>query len=111
MNAPALNNNQLTGYTYDIVGNMVNDTAHAYTFDAENRITKVDTSAAIYTYNPLGNRVRKDAGSTSTEYFFFGSEIIAELNPATSTWTNYLFFNGQRVARRDPSGRVPQALA
>src|SRR6185312_11824920 len=79
--APALNNNQLPGYSYDIPGNMINDGSHAYTFDAENRVTKVDSTAATYTYNPLGNRVRKDAGSASTEYFYFGSEIIAELNP------------------------------
>jgi RHS repeat-associated protein len=99
-------NNQLTGYTYDVAGNMVNDGAHAYTFDAENRILKVDSTAAAYTYNPLGNRVRKDVGAASTEYFYFGSEIIAELNPATGVFTNYVYFNGQRVARRDPSGSV-----
>jgi hypothetical protein len=104
--APASNSNQLPGYTYDIAGNMLNDGAHGYTFDAENRITKVDTTAASYTYNPLGNRVRKDAGSTSTEYFYFGSEVIAELNPTTGQFTNYVFFNENRVARHDPSGSV-----
>ena len=104
--APALNNNQLPGYTYDVAGNMTNDGSHGYTFDAENRVTKVDSTAATYTYNPLGNRVRKDAGSASTEYFYFGSEIVAELNPATGQFTNYTYFNGQRVARRDPSGSV-----
>src|SRR6185437_12931759 len=104
--APALNNNQLPGYSYDIPGNMINDGSHAYTFDAENRVTKVDSTAATYTYNPLGNRVRKDAGSNSTEYFYFGSEIIAELNAASGQFTNYVYFNGQRVARRDPSGSV-----
>lgn len=111
INAPALNNNQLTGYTYDVAGNMVNDSSHGYTFDAENRIAKVDSTAATYTYNPLGNRVRKDAGSTSTEYFYFGSMIIVELNVSTSAWTNYVFFNGQRVARHDPSGSVFYYLA
>ena len=84
----------------------MNDGAHAYTFDAENRILKVDSTAATYTYNPIGNRVRKDVGATSTEYFYFGSEIIAELNPATGVFTNYVYFNGGRVARRDPSGSV-----
>jgi hypothetical protein len=61
---------------------------------------------AIAATAPLANRVRKDAESTSTEYFYFGSMIIAELNPANGQFTNYVFFNGARVARRDPSGNV-----
>lgn len=104
--APAAISNQLPGYTYDVAGNMTNDAAHGYAYDAENRVTKIDTTTASYTYNALGHRVRKDVGSVATEYFYFGSEIIAELNPSTGAFTNYAYFNGQRVARRDSSGNV-----
>ncbi len=45
-------NNRLTGSggsTYDGAGNIMNDGIHAYTYDAENRIVKVDSGAtAVY---------------------------------------------------------------
>src|SRR5262249_53930486 len=49
-----------------------------------------------------GNRVRKDiSGAPSTEYFYFGGQPVAEVNPATGAFTNYVYFDGNRVARRD----------
>jgi RHS repeat-associated protein len=52
--------------------------------------------------------VRKDvSGQPSTEYYYFGNEIVAEQNISTSAWTNYVFFGGDRIARREyPSGDV-----
>ena len=32
-------NNQISGYSYDAAGNLLNDGSHSYTYDAENRIT------------------------------------------------------------------------
>ena len=38
-----------SGFSYDAAGNLTNDTIHAYTFDGENRISKVDNvSAYVY---------------------------------------------------------------
>jgi RHS repeat-associated protein len=91
----------LAMFCYDAAGNLLMDN-HAYSFayDGEERIKTVSgTTPATYTYNPLGNRVRKDAGSVSTEYFFFGPGVIAELNPATSAWTDYVFGYGKRLAK------------
>jgi RHS repeat-associated protein len=72
---------------------------HAFTYDGEARIKNVDGTAATYTYNALGNRVRKDVGATSTEYFFFNGNVISELNPATRAYTDYIFGYGKRIAK------------
>ena len=103
--AVALANNRLSGYSYDAAGNMTNDgLGHAFTFDAESRIAQVNSGAVNYVYDADGDRVRKDvSGQPSTEYFYFGGNIIAESN-ATSGWTNYVFFGGERVARKDSTG-------
>jgi RHS repeat-associated protein len=93
-------NNRLIGYTYDGSGNVLSDGVHQYAYDAENRIKTVDSTAATYTYNPEANRVRKDVGSSSNEYFYFGGRVIAELNPAEG-WRDYIYANGQRVAEAD----------
>jgi hypothetical protein len=53
--------NQVTnsGFAYDAAGNMTNDTAHTYTYDAEGNIVQVDGGAtASYVYNALNQRVR-----------------------------------------------------
>ncbi|MGH9555531.1 MAG: hypothetical protein ACRD2Y_06880 [Terriglobales bacterium] len=66
------------GYAYDAAGNMTNDSLHTYTYDAENRMTKVDNgSAATYTYAGA-SRVKKVAGGTTTVYVFSGSKVVAE---------------------------------
>ncbi len=65
------------GYVYDAAGNMTNDSLHTYTYDAENRIKTVDSTAATYTYSgPL--RVKKVAGATTTISIFSGTKVIAE---------------------------------
>jgi RHS repeat-associated protein len=54
------NNNRMDGYSYDAAGNLLNDGTHSYTYDAENRLLKVDNgSTATYTYDADGNRVQK----------------------------------------------------
>ncbi|MGH9641341.1 MAG: hypothetical protein ACRD3Q_02835, partial [Terriglobales bacterium] len=78
-------------YCYDAAGNMTWGTQHAYSFDAENRISSVDSTAATYTYDADGNRVRKDVGSEATEYIYFGGQVIADYNPATGDWSDYIY--------------------
>jgi RHS repeat-associated protein len=106
LSVAALVNNRLSGYSYDAAGNMTNDgLGNAFTFDAESRIAQVNSGAVNYVYDGDGNRVRKDvSGQASTEYYYFGGNIIAEVNISTSGWTNYVFLNGERVARKDSTG-------
>src|SRR5947209_20623834 len=66
LNAPATNLNQLTGYGYDAVGNMITNGATTYTYDAENRLIWT-TGGYRYIYDGNGERVEKCvAGAAST---------------------------------------------
>ena len=93
------NNNRLNTYSYDAGGNLLNDLLHQYAYDAENRIRTVDVTGATYTYDGAGDRVRKDAGSTKTEYVRFNSNVIAEYDVTATDWTDYIFADGKRIAR------------
>jgi RHS repeat-associated protein len=95
-------------YTYDAEGMLksVDNGAAVYTYDADGMLTSVDSGAATYLYAAGGERVYKSTSAGATEYFYFGGNIVAERNVSTGGWTNYIFFNGKRVARRDPSGAV-----
>jgi RHS repeat-associated protein len=66
-------NNQITtsGYAYDAAGNMTDDSAHTYTYDAEGNIIAVDSgSTAQYTYNAFNQRVQTVTSSGTTEFVF-----------------------------------------
>ena len=78
----------MDGFTYDVSGNLLNDGAHSYTYDAEDRITKVDGgTTATYTYDALGHRVLKTTPSDSMNYVYdqFGHEV-AEVHGSQSGW-------------------------
>ena len=62
-------------------------------YDAENRL--ISTAGYTYTYDGMGERVKKSSGSTGTLYWRgMGNDPLAESN----------LFDGRRVARRDVSG-------
>jgi YD repeat-containing protein len=72
-----------TGYVHDAAGNMTNDASHAYTFDAENRMTQVDGgSTATYVYDASGQRVRKTTSGVTTDYVYDGASVLAEIQGA-----------------------------
>jgi RHS repeat-associated protein len=67
-------NNHITtsGYSYDAAGNVTNDSVHAYTWDAEGRIAKVDAgTTATYTYDALGQRVYGVVGANPEIYYIY----------------------------------------
>jgi len=72
-------NNRITGWSYDAAGNLLNDGAHAYTFDAENKISKVDGVSA-YVYDGDGQRVRKLVNENLRFIYGIGGQQIAEFD-------------------------------
>ncbi len=53
--------NQVSGYTYDAVGNLTNDNTYTYQWDAEGRLSQSlqgTTSMHQYTYNAFNQRVQ-----------------------------------------------------
>jgi len=111
LQTPALSNNQLTGITYDVAGDVINDgMGHAYVYDAENRL--ISAVGMSYIYDGDGNRVEKctsgstagtcASGATGTLYWRGkDSETINESDLAASVWKRFVYFNGKMVARRD----------
>jgi RHS repeat-associated protein len=95
-------NNRLTGYSYDADGDLLNDGMHNYSYDAENRITKVDAgTTASYSYDAEGNRTEKTAGGISLEYIYdVTGHVVAEDN-GTSWDVGYVYAGDRLVAQYD----------
>jgi RHS repeat-associated protein len=63
--------NQSSLLSYDAYGNVISDSAHTYTYDAENRLTSVDGgSTATYVYDANGRRVRKTHAGLNYDYLY-----------------------------------------
>jgi RHS repeat-associated protein len=72
----------------------------SYTYNQENFMLTAGASAS-YAYDAQGRRVRKNVSGTATEYFYSGSEIIAE--KTGENWTDYIFFSDLRIAKQTGS--------
>src|SRR5262249_42859328 len=95
----ATNHISSAGFTYDAGGNMTHDTAGAYTFDADNRITQSVVGSTTASYGYAGNRIRvqKTVGSTATVYVFAGTKVIAEYVNGTLS-KEYLYSGNKLLA-------------
>jgi RHS repeat-associated protein len=96
-------------YQYDAAGNMTYDATAAlnYSFDQENRIT--GANGYTYTYDGDGNRVIKSNGNLAangTLYWAMTPGVVAETDLAGTTKSEYVFFGGERVARKDFPGNA-----
>ncbi len=66
--------------TYDANGNLTNDGTNTYVWDARNRLVSISGGAtASFKYDPLGRRVSKVIGSTSSQFLYDGNDIAAEI--------------------------------
>jgi RHS repeat-associated protein len=93
-------NNRIDTYSYDAAGNLLNDTFHAYTYDAEGRVTAVDAqnqTHPIYTYDAFGKRVRT-AGTGQTSDFIFDPAGRALDQMSGTTWQRGEIFAGGHMA-------------
>jgi RHS repeat-associated protein len=95
------NNNRIDGYAHDAAGNIMSDGLHSYTFDAENRMIKVDGgSTATYSYDVDGHRVQKitttgnysDPAGTWIFFYDQSGRFVLEAN------SNYTFVRGHIYA-------------
>ncbi len=116
--------NRVSGWTYDVAGNVTNDGTHTYAYDAENRLISVDAGVtATYAYGPNGERVWKVAGGVTTYYYwgigekvsgswtkFFVSGLGGKLVEYSSSTTKFFVTNhlGSVAARMDVSGTLSE---
>jgi RHS repeat-associated protein len=98
-------NNQIitSGFQYDAAGNMTMgpNSGINYQYDAESRLINYASGAGVYTYDAEGNRVQKQVGGTTTDYFYFNGQPVAEYNPAAGDWSDYIYAGGRRIAKAD----------
>lgn len=102
LSVAATTKNQVSGYTYDSAGNLINDNAgHTYTYSAENQL--VTAGGVTYAYDGDGKRAQKSGGKLY--WYGMGSDPLDETdlsgNSNNATFAEYIFFNSQRIARRD----------
>jgi len=82
-----------TGYQYDDNGNLTNDGATAYTYDAENRLVGASgAKTATLAYDPLGRLYETSgaAGANLTRYLYDGDELLIEYNSAGTILRRYI---------------------
>jgi RHS repeat-associated protein len=97
------NTNRISGWSYDAAGNLLNDGAHSYNFDAENKISKVDNVAA-YTYDGEGQRVRKLVGENLRFIYGIGGQEIGEYDGASGALKKeYIYGASGLVATIEPT--------
>jgi RHS repeat-associated protein len=90
--------NRLTSNTYDSAGNTLNDSLHSYVYDAEGRLNSADSGADTNTYGADSSRVRKVVSGTSTDYIYFGGQVLAT-RAADGSWQDYIQGSGGQIAR------------
>lgn len=96
-------NNRITGSSYDAAGNLLNDGTHNYTYDAENKIAKVDNVNA-YVYDGEGQRVRKLLGENLRFVYGTTSDLIMEFSGSTGWLTKeYIHGAGGLLATIEPT--------
>jgi RHS repeat-associated protein len=103
-----LNNNRLSGFSYDAAGNMTTYPGYgSYTYDAENRM--VTANGVTYTYDGDGRRVMKSTGKLY--WYGAGGEVLLEGDPAqTYVYDEHIYFNGQRIARRSQTSQTNSSV-
>jgi RHS repeat-associated protein len=103
---------------HDVLGNVIDKKEYAMqgeltrelrlTWNDDNRLTEVKDGAyatlATYTYNGLGQRVKKVAGSVTTIFLYdLQGNIISEMR-SDGTYDDYLYLENQRIAKITNTG-------
>jgi len=91
-----------SGFSYDSAGNLTNDTIHAYTFDAENKISKVD-NVPTYVYDGEGQRVKKLIGENTRFIYGIGGQLVAEFDGATGNLQKEYVQAGETLITIEPT--------
>jgi RHS repeat-associated protein len=91
-------------YVYDDAGNLTNDGAHTYVYDAENRVVSVDGgTTGQYWYDYRNRRIVKQAGTAKTDYLWDGDQVIEEHDGSSSNagalLVRYIYSGGTMIAK------------
>jgi len=83
-------------YKYDVDGNLIQDENYKYTYNQQQRLTKVETldgkTVASYTYDENGLRLTKAVGNTTYEYFYNDEVLEMEVVKVNNEITEYRYY-------------------
>jgi len=93
----------LNTYTYDANGNMATVGNRSFTFNHDNRLTKISDSGLItdFTYDADGGRVKKIVNGADTT-IYISSNYVCE----TGSCKMYVMAHGQKIVSIDSNGVV-----
>jgi len=109
------NKKQGTGISYDLEGNLTQDTDLQYTYDAAGRSGSVFSAASNKTITPIydgdGQVVHRTEveGSTTIANLYqlrstvMGGSVITELDSAGQKKKGFVYCNGKVIARQEPN--------
>ncbi len=89
-------------YTYDSIGNIINDGTHTYTYDSRNRLIAVDDNIT-YQYNYDNRRVSKTINNQTTYYIYEAHKLIGEYQEDGTTIKEYLYHKNTPIAIITPT--------
>ena len=100
------NQNTITTYSYDLVGNLktktVDNTTTTYSYNANDQLITQD--AITFTYDSNGNMLSKSDSDTTTSYSYDDKNRLIKTITATDTIEYIYDANNNRVAKTTNSG-------
>jgi RHS repeat-associated protein len=70
-----------TTYTYDNNGNLLNDGANTYSWNARSELSSIaGSTSASFQYDSFGRRTNKTVNSQSGQYLYDGQRVVQELS-------------------------------
>ncbi len=93
---------QISGSSYDNAGNLLSDTIHSYTYDAENRIVKLD-NVTSYQYDGEGKRVRKFVAENTRFVYGIGGQQVAEFDGSSGNLKKEYVYGGGSLITIEPT--------
>ena len=91
-------------YSYDNVGNIISDGTRTFTYNQNNRLSRVSegtTTVAEYGYDGQGRRVFKTVSGITTHYHYDPSgNLIAETTATGTSLRDIIYQDGERIAMK-----------
>ena len=84
-------------YSYDKMGNIIQDEKHAYTYDSRNRLTAIDDNVS-YNYNYDNRRVSKTVNGTTTYFIYEGHRLLGEYDANGNVLNEYIYLGSTPIA-------------
>ena len=84
-------------YSYDVMGNLILDEKHAYSYDSRNRLIAIDDNVS-YNYNQDNRRVSKTVNGTTTYFIYEGHMLLGEYDANGDVINEYVYLGSTPIA-------------